>query len=318
MIAPRMHDIGRRTACRGFTLVELLVVISIIGVLVSLLLPAVQGAREAARRSQCVNNLKQIALALSSYESMNKVFPPGRMGFDGWNTEIAANQPGYCRPGTSGFVMILPFLEQQTLYNQFEPFARGALYPSVGPNDQDDGTTTGWQTTQIAQAVGVRPAVFVCPSNTSEPKYGSLATGNYALCMGSRGPSTPNSGTGVDGVLLDGPIGEHAVKHQNTGVFHYRSVYTAAEIRDGLSNTIFVGEVIQAHTQESANRWLIGSRHLDCLRSTDNPLNTPPTGGVALDLYGYKCSGAFASRHAGGASFAFGDGHVANLARAST
>jgi prepilin-type processing-associated H-X9-DG protein len=73
---------------------------------------------------------------------------------------------------------------------------------------------------------------------------------------------------------------------------------------------MFVGETILNHTNESANRWMIGARHLSCLRTTDNPLNTLPDKGVGLDLYGYKTSGAFASRHPGGGYFAFGDGHV--------
>ena len=109
----------RTLARNAFTLVELLVVIAIIGILVSLLLPAVQQAREAARRMQCSNNLKQIALALANYESGVGVFPPGRMGCDGWTQDVCKDNPGIQRPGTSGFVMILPQLEQQNLYDKF-------------------------------------------------------------------------------------------------------------------------------------------------------------------------------------------------------
>ena len=288
----------RRTS--GFTLVELLVVIAIIGILVSLLLPAVQQAREAARRMQCSNNLKNIALALVNYETSVGVFPPGRMGCDGWTQDVCANNPGIERPGTSGFVMILPQLEQQNLYDKFG-FELGAVFPAQ-PDNSDDGTTSGWRTPDVDEAIKTRPDVFVCPSDTSKPVFGNTqdATGSYALCQGSNGPTF-----GID---------QKTVKHYNNGMFHYRTTIAAADVRDGLSNTILAGETIENHTNESQNRWMLGSRHLSCMRSTDNPLNSEPGQGVVvLDLYGYKANGAFGSRHPSGAMFCFGDGHVVFL-----
>ena len=283
---------------RGFTLVELLVVIAIIGILIALLLPAVQAAREAARRAQCVNNLKQITLALANYENALKAFPPGRMGCDGWQSDVCTNNPGYQRPGTSGFVMILPYVEEQPLYDQFKPFAKGAIAPA-SPGDSSDGTTDGWNTAIIQDAVKQRPAVFVCPSDNSEPLRGSYATGSYALCHGSHGPSY-----GMD---------QRNLKHYNTGMFNYRTSYRIRNVVDGMSRTIFAGEVLDADTVESSNRWTIGARHLDSMRSTENPVNTPPGEGIVLDAYDYKCNGAFGSEHPGGANFGFGDGHVTFL-----
>ena len=116
---------------RGFTLVELLVVIAIIGVLVALLLPAVQAAREAARRMSCSNNLKQYGIAQLNYESTKKTFPPARPGPDATSSQEvrsigrpagprASGGNGYERSGVSGFVLVLPFMEQQALYNQFD------------------------------------------------------------------------------------------------------------------------------------------------------------------------------------------------------
>jgi prepilin-type N-terminal cleavage/methylation domain-containing protein/prepilin-type processing-associated H-X9-DG protein len=283
----------RRFISAGFTLVELLVVIAIIGILVALLLPAVQAAREAARRAQCTNNLKQIVLAIANYESTSKTYPPGRMGCDCWTGNVCGNRPDSTRPGTSGFVMILPQMELQGLYDSFNDFQLGAVYPATGCGGTAD--TAGWNT-GIAQYLLVRPKAYVCPSDTSEPNRGSAATGSYALVHGSRGPTN-----GIDQML---------VKHYNTGVFNYRTVYRTSDVTDGLSNTMFAGEVIEAHTADSSNRWLVGSRHTDSLRSTDNPLNTPPSTGVVVTLYGNRVNGAFASRHPNGAMFAFGDGHV--------
>ncbi|MDX1947909.1 MAG: DUF1559 domain-containing protein [Pirellulaceae bacterium] len=291
----------RRSSFRspaGFTLVELLVVIAIIGVLVALLLPAVQAAREAARRTSCVNNLKQIALGLQNYVDSNRVLPPGRLGCD-CNTSVAdgcGTRAASTRPATSGFGLMLPQLEQQGLYDQFG-WRLGAVSPATGCGGTED--TAGWQTAAVTAAMKMRPKVFVCPSDISEAisKVDSdYATGTYAFVHGTQGPSFTTS---------------QAMKHNNDGSFMYLRAIRLSEINDGLSSTLWVGEVLDSHTQESSNRWVVGGRHLDSLRSTENPINTKPgTGPFVLDLYGYKCNGAFGSRHVRGSNFACGDGHV--------
>ena len=282
-------EIGRiGSARRGFTLIELLVVIAIIAILVALLLPAVQQAREAARRSQCKNNLKQMGLALANYEQTHSIYPPGRLGCDGTNSGICTGDPTNTRVGISAFVLLLPELDASNLY-QFDPDL--IAWNSVA----------GWEATNKA-AVETRPAAMQCPSDTSQPfvltSGINAATGSYALVHGTRGPSNGIS---------------YAMKYDNTGPFNYKALYRSRDITDGLSNTIFVGEVFESDSQESLNIWTQAGRHLSSLRTAENPVNTPPGTGITTSPYGIALNGAFGSRHVGGAHFTFGDGHVALL-----
>lgn len=292
----------------AFTLVELLVVIAIIGVLVALLLPAVQQAREAARRSQCGNNLKQLGLAFLNFESSQGVFPAGRYGCDNWPNNICKGLSDDQRIGASGFVAILPQLEQAALYEQF---AQDKF--SGGPWKTTKSGTTAW-IPRYLQALENRPQGFVCPSGDSEPccEVGAsdvivgkqhyltgegdcAATGNYAMSLGTTSPVDNTFGSG---------------KYNNTGAFLYVKKLSAKSFTDGMSHTFFVGEAIETSTLDNSLVWSLGYRY-STLRTTFNSLNMPPGDGEVSELYEQKLNGAFQSNHSGGAQFAFGDGHVA-------
>ncbi|WP_339730432.1 DUF1559 domain-containing protein, partial [uncultured Gimesia sp.] len=196
----------------GFTLIELLVVISIIAILIALLLPAVQQAREAARRSTCKNNLKQIGLAMHNYNDAHSTFPPGGLGNDLWSTEdFASNRIGWPQ-------MILPFLDQAPLYNQISPYINttnsgGKLMPWKGW----PGTTSPLP-------------MLMCPSDPGSGKvalYPGLGfQGNYLACAGSTTFTADAA---------------HVGQNLN-GMFYQISRTRMRDITDGSSNTLMVSE----------------------------------------------------------------------------
>ncbi|MCR9118151.1 MAG: DUF1559 domain-containing protein [bacterium] len=269
---------------RGFTLVELLVVIAIIGVLIALLLPAVQAAREAARRIQCTNNLKQLALALHNHHDVNGEFPAGREGCDGACSPTNG-------PGTSAFVYILPYIEQGNLYTQFRTEA-----DAIGATNAVPGAIS-------ESIISAELDAFRCPSSVFPTTFKGTAStdktwglNSYALNAGHTGPTYG--------------IGSQT-KWLSSGVFRYRDPVKFRDITDGTSNTFILGEVAEANLAGHTNRWASAGRHVDSLRSTDNPLNTAYQQGVTFSNYGNPCNGAFASQHPTGALFAYADGSVA-------
>jgi prepilin-type N-terminal cleavage/methylation domain-containing protein/prepilin-type processing-associated H-X9-DG protein len=287
-----------RKSTGGFTLVELLVVIAIIGILVGLLLPAVQTARESSRRAQCISQLKQIALALDLYHTALKSYPPGRLGCDCYTGDVCSGDTSAKKSGTSGFVLILPFIEQEGLYQGLRIGIKGSVYPASGTGCPNDSTMTGWDT-GLAPLLKTQLPVYTCPSHPTLRKNVAPAYSTVALVHGSNGPTY-----GID---------EDKVKLNNNGPFVYKKAKRSHDITDGLSNTIFVGETRDSMTANGLNQWLTGGRHTASLRSTDNPLNTKEGKGVTVNLYGLKVNGAFGSYHPNTANFAYGDGHVSTL-----
>lgn len=282
---------------KGFTLVELLVVIAIIGILIGMLLPAVQSVREAARRSSCQNNLRQLGLAVANFESAHQHLPAGRFGCDdiGQQMEIgpcsSATSPEE-KNGASGFVLLLPFMEQMNLFDDLS-INDGGLWN----RDVDD--LTWWQDSPRKRAgVMTHLDVLWCPSDDSAMESNvyqpiCAATTSYALSSGSLGP---------DNLV-------YTTKYKNDGAFVYRVPKKIAEVTDGLSNTFFAGEVLRADLWESSNVWSYAIANSDSLRTTTNPINSVPGSGIVIE----RRNGAFGSNHTGGANFVFGDGHVEYL-----
>jgi prepilin-type N-terminal cleavage/methylation domain-containing protein/prepilin-type processing-associated H-X9-DG protein len=211
----------RQRARSGFTLIELLVVIAIIAVLIALLLPAVQAAREAARRAQCVNNLKQIGLALHNYHSANDVFPLGVSRY------IIPGLTGYNWDSWSGHALMLGALEQTQLYN-----AANFLIGNNMPNSAGFYANSTVTNTRIS--------VFLCPS---DPNAGSLAVlrpadgrmdtldMNYVASAGTT-TNSPNNTAYTNAWATSG----------STGLFWWLISYGVRDCLDGTSNTVAFSE----------------------------------------------------------------------------
>ena len=283
---------------QGFTLVELLVVIAIIGILIALLLPAVQAAREAARRAQCSNNLKQIGLAVHNYHGTHLVLPPGNI------------LTGH---GPSGWVHILPFTEQGSVYDQLTFTGNHRFYFGIAnPNSTvlDD----------------TKPPYMICPSNTMPDSRAvtagtvvtNVVTGSYVMIEGAIGISEVQDDT------VTTPFAGKGIR-SNGGSFTRNKCYRFRDFTDGTSNVAMVGEQSGQGANSSGATVDIRSAYASGSWMSPNSTTPPDTRcyntttlryaigtrnsgltGIANDA----CNNPIQSSHPGGAQILLGDGSV--------
>lgn len=297
----------------GFTLVELLVVIGIIGVLIALLLPAVQAAREAARRSQCQNNLRQVGLALLNHQSNRGRFPEGLQSWP-WIPAAAPASAGW--PGHTALAHALPYLEEGNLHQGYNFKIR-----SVDRRNQP--------------ATAATLPIFICPSDTAAGRRVMLSNGNqaemsrsnYVLSLGSRYAVTNAKG-------INAPQSQQnpQIDYTTDGAFQINRGRRVSEFQDGTSKTVLASEVLAGYKEGSASdsnfdtrglwafyrmaAWsythfagpnsltgdkIVGTR---CFPEPDLPCDN--SGQDLLD----QQHAVARSRHAGGVAVLFGDGHV--------
>jgi prepilin-type N-terminal cleavage/methylation domain-containing protein/prepilin-type processing-associated H-X9-DG protein len=324
-----------RRGSRGFTLVELLVVIAIIGVLVALLLPAIQAARESARRAQCFNRLKQMGLAAINHESAQKYFPTGGWGW-GWAGDPDRGY-GLQQPG-GWYYNSLDFLEQSNIRR-------------IG-GDGDSANITTAQKTEGAKRIAMPLNEYVCPTRPGSPTKpythstafvnitivanSQVARNDYAANAGDRPPSD-NAGdtwkSGGGNYTQFGPTANKldlAVFTRHFQILHDTNGYKAAngvvgvasqlqirEIEDGTSNTIWVGEKYIPDTKYDAGAgsdnngndqgWDCGA-DVDNFRWTMDPPKqdewVDPSGGLTSQ----RSTQVFGSAHSAGCNFVYCDG----------
>ena len=280
----------------GFTLVELLVVIAIIGILIAMLLPAVQAVREAARRAQCLNRLRQQSLAVLHYESAHRRLPsgfqlPSRLMWSG---------------------LILPYIEQNPLFESLDVGENWSVALGGSANNEE--------------ALGKLISTYRCPS-------AAVPTVQYDFTM--QADRVPSCYLACSSGLLNRESGDYPWAGMNRfqefpasdGIFYENSRTRIGEVNDGLSQTVLIGEAVPDQTDfgvdysgnaQKVDHWYLGSRELDnylandsaevseCLGSTACPINSIylPDSPINDRELGYS------SAHPGGVNIGFGDGHV--------
>jgi len=276
---------------RAFTLVELLVVIAIIGILVALLLPAVQAAREAARRMSCRNNLKQVVLAMHNYHDTFQTLPPGAIPSNRFPTD---------RSSWSWHVLLMPLIEQGPAHDVLQPNQPQSLLQALA-----DPVKVSIITSPIPS--------FICPSDTGNHLNAdrnldptglnvTVSKTNYVACMGVDNSSPAD------------------------GLFYFRSNHQFRDVLDGLSNTFAVGEratlPIKGNSKPGAGIW-VGATGFPCAGGLPNDCTIGVYSNVSFELQTGKgigtvpstfASWGYSSQHPGGALFALADGSVTFVA----
>jgi prepilin-type N-terminal cleavage/methylation domain-containing protein/prepilin-type processing-associated H-X9-DG protein len=327
-----------RSSCikfrRGFTLIELLVVIAIIAVLIALLLPAVQAAREAARRAQCVNNLKQMGLAINNYESAAGCYPMGGITYQEWPVPTTAADCANQKLHTM-FAFMLPYMEQQPVFNSINfNLNSGGGFPAGTPHPNRTGLIS-----QINS--------YICPSDFKQTPYDiSQSANGYGQSSYAGSAGTFDIWHWYCGCPTSPPYGGSCPAANNTeiksdGAFMKNYIVRIANVTDGTSNSMFMGETSRFKNDPDAifNFWsrvgwwassVAGTSRPSVLASVIPKINAAfqlndeanfpgqisPTGDVDSWMFvanpDFRKLGQFGfrSQHPGGANFLFGDGSV--------
>lgn len=296
----------------GFTLVELLVVIAIIGILIGMLLPAVQQVREAARRITCANNMRQMTLAALNYESAHMAFPPGMKSRD---LDYHSSDAALFSHGLNWSCIILPFVEQS------------ATFDSINELSDQQRTPRWWGGSPWTDHAKVVFSLFHCPSDVmgefNTVRANSHAKSNYVGVLGHRLDRDLNQITDYSqfAVNQSGPISTHdqRVQLRFPGILYFNSKVSFGQISDGTSNTFIVGERDGApmgvdgggtNRIRGAATWC-GANRAGWLNQCLGPTSSDPRFTINSSVIGNTERWyAFTSQHPAGANFGRADGSV--------
>jgi prepilin-type N-terminal cleavage/methylation domain-containing protein/prepilin-type processing-associated H-X9-DG protein len=286
---------------RGFTLIELLVVIAIIAVLIGLLLPAVQAAREAARRIQCVNNMKQLGLAAHNYHDANQCFPPGAISMQIFGQPTGSPSDGTWAMSRSCFIAMLAYLEQGNLYNSFNQ-SRECL-TCANTTVVQTGLSTLWCPSDPLVAVPVNQSAAQtfsgwCPGASVNMRYTSYSGNFGSLLTEANNPTNASF---------------QATLQEVNGVIYSGGQTPIGAITDGTSNTmLFIETTYGLNSSAGGNKWWIQGHPGQTQAGTYYPMNIGKKVDPNVDNnsdWGIA-SAAGGSFHPGGANFTMCDGSV--------